>query len=209
MDTGLDTTMYPEYKPYLCKGNPHKDFTIENNPFYDTYMKHGTNITSIIVNQVSSNVVCIVVVKWITKSQKDNKSAIKNYMKALRHIKKIGVNILNMSLSGEAKIEGEQQYFNYFDSVNILTFVAAGNDRVNLDENCNTYPVCYPNKNFVRVGINNRSRYKESNYGRIIQFNINLYKPIGNPPLEGTSQATAWVLNQFLKDLIKHYGASR
>jgi subtilisin family serine protease len=187
IDTGLDLR-YVQSVP-LCPSE-HKDFTGEG--LKDIH-GHGTNVIGLIVNNAQSKNYCIVIIKAY---------AFKNQQKAflteaLEYAYNIGANIINLSGGGQEPIEKERQIVKKILDAKRTLVVAAGNDKLDLDTNCNYYPACYDKRIYV---IGSYSDY--SNYGNFVDtFYDGTNKTAFGITMSGTSQSTAIFTGKLLNNI--------
>lgn len=180
VDTGLG--WYQDDAPFLCKDV--KAVSVTGGDIYDDH-GHGTNIISLISKRIDTT-------KWCITSIKYYGGGMGYYLAALKiasQLKNVGT--LNLSLEGLESNEMEEQLILSFLRKGANVVVAAGNDRIDLNNICGIYPACYRqriiHKRFRVVG---GLKMERSNTGRVITD----WRPavnIGFPKMTGTSQATA------------------
>lgn len=187
----IDTGLKMLYRPsaHLCKMG-HKDLTGEG--IHD-YKGHGTNITGLIVNNADSDKYCIVIIKAYAKGKGFD------ITRALQYAYDIGVDIINLSGGGEGFRSDENQIVKkLLDRGTVLIF-ASGNNRTNLDKNCNYYPACYDPRIFV-IGS---STTPSSNYGKKtvdVEYDGQDQTAFGET-FSGSSQATAIFTGKLVNDI--------
>lgn len=169
----------------LCKYG-HYDATTKNiNKIGNDIFGHGTNIIRTIARSAKNKDYCIQVVKIFNDKKEfilDNNSFI---IPA-----KFGAKIFNLSYYGKESYNQEFIVMDYLVKKYQVNFVvSAGNDGVNLDIDCNSFPACYKNLNKYVIGatLDNETRSAYSNYGSIVTNYENGYS-LG---MSGTSQAAA------------------
>lgn len=174
IDTGLNLK-YSKYA-HLCSSG-HKDFTGEG--FNDT-IGHGTNVTGLIVNTAKIEDYCIILLKAY--------SVKRAYItEALEYAYSINVNVINISGGGFNPLEQERNIVEKILNSGITLVVAAGNNALDLDTNCNYYPACYDSRIYV---IGNYSN--SSNYGTVVDsYYDGENKTAFGVTLSGTSMSTA------------------
>jgi hypothetical protein len=184
IDTGLDLKY--SFKANLCNSG-HKDFTGEG---FNDSNGHGTNIVGLIVDTAKTNNYCIILLKAYS-----NKKAY--ITEALQYAYTLNVNIINLSGGGVEPLKEERNIVLKLLDKNITIVTAAGNEKMDLDEQCSYYPACYDKRIYV---IGNYSSY--SNYGTIVdaKYNGNLKTGFGKT-LSGTSQSTAIFTGNLLKTI--------
>ena len=196
IDSGLNIHD-PRFKGVLCEPELHRDFT--GTGLYDT-VGHGTHVAGILVKSTPNHEdYCIVVIKaW----DKDN-----NWMlQAIDYANSIGVDFINISMSGSEYYEAE---FQAIKKSKATFVVAAGNTNVPYTE---AYPGGYKLKNIVVAGnwncITNKKEIT-SNYGPEVVWrcgtNIRSYVPGGTEGYKtGTSMAAPVVTAELVTKAIKN-----
>jgi subtilisin family serine protease len=186
----IDTGVSFAQKHLLCK-NGNISYT---STLYDNH-GHGTNVVGIIGSTMNKKKYCIISYKFYENGI-SGAQAIKNISKALRNAIDRGVKIINLSLEGPQPVSVERKLIKEALDKGIIVVVAAGNDGINLDKKCKSYPACYKfkHKNFIVVG----AKDMRLNFGSMIDYCEKGYRQ-GKPVLSGTSQATA----NFTKKLVK------
>lgn len=198
IDTGVDLS-YKELRPFLCT-NGHKSL-VDNIPLVDSDRdKHGTNVISLITKNLNPATHCVIVIKFYGKTG----GTVHTVLQGIKYAVSQHVSYLNMSLGGMKFDREEYVALSAAIKAGVKIAVPAGNEHVNLDEDCNYFPACYSpmlnSPNFHVVGSTTRGVDNESysSYGGVVKYwKRGTY--IGSPPLTGTSQATAvhmgsWVL---------------
>lgn len=187
IDTGID----PEYIKYtpLCETG-HRDFSGEG---LNDLHGHGTNVIGLIVNNANSKNYCIIVIKAYAM-----RFFQKHYLtEALEYAHSLNVHIINFSSGGIDPLPKERRIIMKLLDEKVAMFVAAGNNKSNLNVNCNYYPACYDSRLFV-IG----SSRATSNYGDIVDavFDGDNQEAFGRK-LSGTSMATAIATGKLLKEI--------
>lgn len=131
---------------------------------------HGTYVAATIAQQLDSFNVnyCIMSYQVVAANNNVTEDAVS---KAVRLAVKDGASAINISLSGPAYFDMEKKAIEYAVSKGVAVFIAAGNDRRNLNEHCIAFPACYKIPGATVVGAIDRGwQYPESysNYGAII-----------------------------------------
>jgi subtilisin family serine protease len=119
---------------------------------------------------------------------------------------KLNVDIVNFSAGGTGSSIFEWDILKKMSFKNIIVVVSAGNQGLDLDQNCTYYPACYKLSNVVTVGsINsNNKRSTFSNYGKVVTISYYGEKQnYGGLTLTGTSQSTAHITGLLAKQLYK------
>ena len=184
IDTGMNTSS-PTSR-YMCESG-HKSF---NGDTIEDTNGHGTKVSTILAMETDIHPICIVVVKY-------NSSGVKNWLTdALDYVTNLDVRYVNISLSGYGSNEEEYQALHRLIDSGKIVSVAAGNDDMNFNKNCNRFPACHRirNKKFWVVGatdnVGNISEY--SNKGSI----INAWANGDYEDSHGTSYSSArWTAN--------------
>lgn len=189
IDTGID----PAYPVTLCE-KP-KDFTGFQNT-NDEY-GHGTNVSNIIFQKTKNTETCQYVLKVFSKKTDNNYQA---SVKALEYVLSKDIQVLNYSVAGFMYGEEEKVLIQKLLNKGVTIFVAAGNNRINLDKKCETYPACY-DKRINVVGSTDESGSKSAftNYGKVItHWELGEGYSAGGVTMSGTSQATAVATSKFI-----------
>jgi hypothetical protein len=167
-DTGLDKRFLdPSVK--ICK-NGHYDF-VENRAGIKTEPSspHGTYIANIIGAELGDADYCIVVYN-VWDENGNVHDLIRMSISAYRMASVNGVSVMNYSLQGFAHSYIERNALVRVTSSGLKIFVAAGNDNIDLNQVCSSYPACYDIPGLVVVGAHSDSdpqaRASYSNYGR-------------------------------------------
>lgn len=178
IDTGIKYS-YISQTP-LCESG-HKDFTGEG--LADIH-GHGTNVVGLIVKNAKVSKYCIILIK--AYGFKNGKTT-QFISQALHYADIIGADIVNISGGGAGFIKDEYKSVKSLLDRGAVIVAAAGNDKLNLDENCDYYPACY-DKRILVVG----SFDSYSNYGKIVDIKLDgRNKTAFGVMLSGTSQSTA------------------
>lgn len=134
IDTGV--TMDDAVYPYLCH-NGHRDFT--NTGIVDR-SGHGSMIANIITQKLDPAEYCLIILKWYNQGGGDPLLAAKGISEANAQ----GARIINLSLSGTGAKEAEAVAIKEAIVRGAVVIVAAGNDHRDLNDDCDTFPACYP-----------------------------------------------------------------
>lgn len=163
MDTGLDIK---DNRFTLCENIIGLDFT--NQGLMDV-MGHGTHIAGIIKKYAGDSNYCFIIMKYYSdiQTKDENLKAITSSLKMIKYIHPDFVNF-----SGGGPNYEKKEYDLIKDMPNVKFVVAAGNENINLDEDCDYYPACYKLPNIIVVGSldTNKRKAKTSNYGNIVNF---------------------------------------
>ena len=194
VDTGININD-PEL--VFCKGLS-KDFT-------DTGLEdtngHGTNISFIIHNYLQGKNYCIIMVKVVNGVKGADK--LQYMIDGLTYLVDLKPDIVNISLIGFGTYPDEYNAIRTLLDNKTVIVAAAGNNGMNLDEDCNVYPACYSNRiitvgNLAYVGLRNST----SNYGKYVKrWELGTNITAGGYTKSGTSQATALVTAKIARSL--------
>lgn len=209
IDTGIDAKSLK-----LCKRG-HRSFVAAlPNPLEDEH-GHGTHVAGIIRKNAGDSQYCMVAIKFYS-DQNTVEQNIRNMREAIQYAIDIRVNLINISGGGPDFDLLEYKTVERALDLNIKMVVAAGNDSVNLDYECNYFPACY-DRRIVVVGnlelhtgiITSMTRSPSSNYGNVVTTwevgtNILSTLPHGEHGyMSGTSQATAAATGHLIKEALR------
>jgi subtilisin family serine protease len=189
LDTGLDLND-SRFQSVLCSEG-HRDFTGKG--IQDDF-GHGTHIAGLVKEYAGeANDYCLIIVKFYDKDAVDDTNA-KNFNEAIKYASEVG-DIVNVSGGGGLPSEAEETAVANSES---LFVVAAGNNKHDLDADCNFFPACYPYGNILPVGNTDSSGHiaHSSNYGSRVKAwevgqDVLSTLPRGRVGyLSGTSQST-------------------
>jgi len=144
IDTGIDKEL-----PNLCRFG-HKSFVQSSKDPLQDDNGHGTHIAGLINANAGVDNYCLVSIKYYSDSNSGHQNLV-NLEKALRYAINIKVNFINISGGGPESFPEEKALIKEALDKGIKVVVAAGNEKLNLDEKCNYYPACY-DKRLVVVG---------------------------------------------------------
>lgn len=139
---------------------------------------HGDNVTHIIADGLKNY--CVISIKAFSEIKHDKLSD------AINEAIKQKPDIINISGGGTDALDRERLAVNAAISKGIVIIASAGNNKSDLDKNCNYYPACYPG--VVIIG----NIYPSSNHGKIVNYwmkGVNI--TAGGVTMTGTSQAAA------------------
>lgn len=196
----VDSGLAPQYlvDEYMCRDIAHASFY----PGLQTDHPHGTNLVSIIQEDMDTDKYCITVVRlgMVGRGLDQVTEGIELATK-LRNTK-----IINLSLQGVQYRHDEYQIIKQAIKKQRIYFnVAAGNYGLDLDKMCSIYPACLAKrlerdsdkslrKYFTVVG----AQAEYSNVGEVVDVFLN-GQPLGTPSMQGTSQATALYTNMMVR----------
>ena len=211
----IDTGSNSIHKLTLCKDG-HIDLT-KNEPVEYTSKElfegkwadfrdnssHGTNISHLIHENAGNSNYCQMIIKY-AKGEGDPNS-VKNTVKAFKHAHMRGANIVNYSSTGPGALKSEKDIINKMIRDGIIIVTAAGNQGMNLNKKCNTYPACYY-KNIIVAGSgfgpDKPANY--SNTGKVVDIWIQgSHKKANGVSMSGTSQSTAIATGKLIRMIDK------
>lgn len=171
IDTGYDPSRATTTAK-LCKDG-HWDFLTQT-PNINFTQEHGTLVTSIIAEKLQEVDYCIIVITITTNEEGIFTGEI--IAEALKKAFISDPTVINMSFHGGVdKSEEERLAIEEAAKRSIPLFLSAGNENINLDNNCNVYPQCYkPTGTIILVGAQGEMEPKEkasySNYGKRVDI---------------------------------------
>lgn len=217
IDTGIDLRD-PYFKPFMCKTG-HSDLTGKG--LHDVH-GHGTNVAGLILKDIDPKKVCIKVVKYFHNKEATAQEEImldnarrsgtyyqSSYSKAVSRLYELDYLMLNFSGNGMDPLGTEELAFRRALGRGAYIVVASGNESLDLNKTCTSYPACYKSlqkyENFrvvTDMGLSaankgGPAKHNENGRGQCYKENC----------LNGTSQATAVHTNKLLKSL--GYGYNR
>jgi len=192
VDTGFNMNKSSQVK--LCK-NGHKDFT--GTGIQDTH-GHGTNVAGLIAKDNSKVDYCLYIIKFWSNGKGKN---LLNLIDALIYVSTLKVDIIHLSLGGIAPSKLEKLVIVNFLNHGKTVVAAAGNESMNLNQNCNYYPACYDKR--IKVIGNKRNRFNKANYGSFyVDYTIDgNNKTALGITLSGSSQSAAIYTGKYVKTL--------
>ena len=203
VDTGMPPA--PAITKYLCNMT-HYDLT----GFGITdHHGHGSNIAFIIASRMNIKTHCLLIIKWYDtdKTSVDGQvlsNAVRAYSAVLDQVRPAYV---NLSLSGGSYFSYESNVLKGLLQTGSTIIVSAGNDYLNLDNNCISYPACYniSSSRFHVVGARNQltgSIEPYSNRGRVVTDYESGNSCTFNTCYSGTSQAAAFLTGRLTSRFI-------
>lgn len=199
LDSGLNLND-ERFQGVLCKEG-HMDFT--GTGLTDTN-GHGTHIAGLIKTFAKKAKYCLIIIKYYDEHipEKQRNAA---YFDAIAYLDNYPIDVINISGGGNWSVLREHIFVMRHKEIKFI--VAAGNDHVNLDDNCKYYPACYKSKNIITVGALTKKGKKAttSNYGNKITAwelgeDVLSYGITGMIEMSGTSQATAIHTGKYLNE---------
>jgi len=185
IDSGYDTTS----KIPLCKEKS-IDYTSEKT--LEDNIDHGKYVVELIEENIGDIDHCYIIFKVFTK-KKGN--PLITTLNAIKQAIKYKVDYINYSADGGQYDTSEFKSWKSAINHNIIVFISAGNDKLDLDYACIIYPVCY-NLDFQVVG----NTYPTSNYGTKIKYLQNGYSERDGKKINGTSFGSPIALGRYIKN---------
>lgn len=195
----LDTGISNINTRHLC-ATGHKDFTNSGSVLDRHVNKHGSNVAAIIEREAGPGNWCVVILKVFGSPGLDS---FKAYLAALEYAEIQAYPILNISLSGTQKDEFESQVIKRMLDKGQVIVVAAGNNYLDLSKNCTAYPACVDSRLIVVSDLGLKSANK---YGPVDIYTIGRNIEGAGVSLSGTSQSTAKVTGQIIREVIRKRG---
>lgn len=200
MDTGVASNAAS--LPYLCTDG-HIDFTgtgIEDNN------GHGTNIAGLVARGLDTTKQCITVIKyWNTDANPYNNRNIDDVLnEAWAYLLLLNPKWVNMSFVGEVYVTAEYKTIRTLLARGTKVIVAAGNESLNFDVQCNRYPACYSFKspNWFVVGAYDISLSNINGPVNVVLPGLAQRGHFG-PMMSGSSQATGNATAKIIKGLMQ------
>jgi subtilisin family serine protease len=165
---------------------------------------HGTAMACIVASELDFSKVCI----WPIKYMQVGWASQSSFIVAFQTVLGSDAKYLNFSSVGYSYSPEEHRLVKEMVKHGITVVVAAGNERADLDAECLAFPACLNKDPVIKasgrlrvVGALNASygRQPYSNYGAVLTDNVVLKKIKGCEFVQGTSPATAQVMNHILK----------
>lgn len=178
----------------------HKNFTAES--IEDTN-GHGTNVAYAIDRYAETSDYCQIYIKYYTPGAISRN--FNPFLQSLSYVVELKVDIIVIAGGGNGFFFKEYDIIKKALDQGVIIVAAAGNERSDLDKECNYYPACYSDK-IIKVGCQDADKKlcNSSNYAKNVKNFIyeNGYKlTAGGVTLTGTSQATAVAAGKLLKYL--------
>lgn len=213
IDTGIG-----KHEQKLCKQG-HKSFLgLFDNPLKDEH-GHGSHVAGLINrNAEYQGDYCLVSLKYYSDKATGTENLI-NMKAAIRYAININVKAINISGGGIQADQEEMELIKEALDKKIKVVVAAGNEKSDLDKNCNYFPACYDPRiiivgnDEVRFNKNSQSfvkrRNPSSNYGyRVSRWEMGTDVASSNGTggetlMTGTSQATGIATGKIIKEMLR------
>lgn len=213
VDTGFDADELKKANVKLCDKGHYDAYSFKHElPREWHSTAHGTKM-AIIAHRASKQTACIIGIKGLTSY--DDNGGVNTTAKAVRHILTLkDVKVVSLSYTGDTFSYAEYSALKAISLQQKKIYVAAGNDRTNLDNNneydganlkttiCSLFPVCYLGiDTMTPVGAVNDEgkRLYSSNWGSIVKdWALGAYTDLlinddnyTSPGIFGSSPATA------------------
>lgn len=203
IDSGYTKQFNQTLQPRLCFDG-HYDFIDKKSGVGEDTVGHGSNIVYTITKKVSHKNYCLMIYRVFSNKGGSPATVTAD---AINLAVKNGAKVINLSIGTSANYsQQEQSAIQAAAYSGVKMFVAAGNNKLNLNEVCTTYPACYASsctpvleENFIVVGALEVSGQKApySNSGSIVKrwyYGVSM-------GLKGTSQATAYATSEYVNYL--------
>jgi subtilisin len=158
IDSGYNST-----KGIVLCNSGHYDFITNTQTIGKDNLGHGTVVSGIIASYALKNY-CLVEYKVFGKNDSVKLNAV---AKAINMATDQGVDVINLSIQGSFNSIVEYNALKRAANSGIKIFIAAGNEKKDLDKICDTYPACYIGINFVIVGSLDLNT--AANYGSVVK----------------------------------------
>lgn len=191
IDDGLSEEAQLELSELLCK-NGHYDFAAGEDKIGLTESGHGDLTTLGVAANANTKNMCILSYKTATGM---------DIGYAIDKAVKFGAKVISVSVYSTTFIQSLDDAVKRADNAGVKIFVAAGNDKQNLDLYCNIFPQCLKHKNIVNIGAVNFENQLEiySNFGTGKVHYYKLGRTLGGN--RGTSFAAPAAAGQYIKNL--------
>lgn len=138
------------------------DFT--NTSVYDT-LGHGTEMLQHIKDNAKDSDYCLYIIKIFSGERGDQGNTTKAFQLAYDY----NVDIINYSANGLGPDRKERVVINKLLNRGTKVVVAAGNNGLDLNKNCRSYPACYDSRIIVAGNLANKHLiHNTSNYGDVV-----------------------------------------
>lgn len=192
IDTGINITN--KNYPYLCE-NEHPDLTHKG---ISDLVGHGSVVADLIIQGLDPTEYCILVIKWYHTG----KGIPEMLGKGIQEANLRGAKIINISAVGSYPDVAEKEAILAALNRGATVVVAAGNEGMDLDFNCNYYPACYPVKSdrfHVVADYLNGLKSIHSNYGGPVTDKADGRLDFAGKFWKGTSMSAGIITNRVAK----------
>jgi subtilisin len=161
---------------------------------------HGNNVAQIIADGLKDIDYCITSIK-VYDTGKLN--MIVFYLLAFEFIIKHNYDIVNISMSGGGNYEPERRLIRQLIKNGTRIVAAAGNNNIDLDKACTSFPACYPKVVAVGAIDSDGERVSYSNYGRFLLWRLGKDVKVSNNAngFSGTSAVAPQVTAEIARRL--------
>lgn len=206
----IDTGYMPgpgDPKLKLCpKG--HYDFVANKPKIVETGISHGTYVANIIAAELKDVDYCALIYRVYAE---DETSAvlINRSIRAYKAAAEEGAIAVNYSIQGFAHSYIERAVLEALTRDKFIMFVGAGNDNIDLDKQCLSYPSCYGLPRVIAVGAvcdsDPQTKTSYSNYGTKVNvwFSGMYYDPAAKVRERGTSFSAPRALSDYILSLAR------
>ncbi len=196
IDTGYKASLIDGPKLKLCDTG-HYDFAT-NTPTIGFTIPHGTGVASIIAAELQDIDYCAIIYNVYGPNEL-NRMADSSITRAYAMAANNGVTVINASFVGFRYSIAEREAVRAATK-HAVVFVAAGNDKMDLDVSCLSFPTCFDIPRVYSVGAlsGTNTRAKYSNYGS----RVKLWYTGDYGTEHGTSYATPRALSDFVLRLV-------
>lgn len=197
----IDTGSNGLFSPKFCKEGSY-DYVTDTTKIVPISI-HGSVVTGVIAEQLKSVNYCILQYQVFNDALKTSGLEVS---RAILNAVYNGAAVINLSLEGHVYDLAEDTAIRYAVVKGVRIYVAAGNDYLDLDNNCSVYPACYHYDNLITVGaLNSQGKpCPDSNHGRIVREMRN-----GEIVLNGVkSCATSFAVPRALSDFVLSLSAA-
>lgn len=201
IDTGYNEALVSGDKLKLCDSG-HFDYKYRE-PKIGSSIPHGTLVSAEIAKELVEVDYCAIIFQVHDGIGNFSPRTVAD---AVRRAIDLDVVAINLSMSGNIFSKEEYNAFNYASSKGVRIFVAAGNDRLDFDQECAIFPACYSSASVYPVGaltpFSTRALY--SNYGSRVNLWYLGHCQTGALFMEGTSCAAPRALSDYVRLLSTH-----
>jgi hypothetical protein len=190
IDDGMSVDVQNAIPQILCEDG-HKDFVTGMDLVGETLGGHGDLVTFSLVMNARRAKYCIMMYRINT---------VANVIDAINTATDRGAKFINISLTIGTYVRALDLAIKRASDKGIKIFVAAGNDKQNLNEVCNIYPQCLHYRNLIVIGATNPENELEnySNFGSIFVNRYKYGRSFGGA--RGTSFASPTALGEELQE---------
>lgn len=179
LDTGVSKQQLKQ--KFMCKDMP--VFAVSGDGV--DYNGHGTNVIGLVAEKMDKSKYCIT--SYSLSRISDNMGEFNYLLYKMQEHSIVG---LNLSWANIGYDKTEEILIKKLTDKNVKVFVAAGNEKINLNVKCHVFPACHKvgNPKIYVIG-NRKGNDTYSNYGDVVDLWVDGVKK-GEPEMTGSSQAT-------------------